>query len=82
MERLLSGALDGISGEDELALFGPPREVMRVRAVPLERDGELVGAAAFVRDVTELRRVESVRRDFVANVSHELKTPVGAIRLT
>jgi two-component system sensor histidine kinase SenX3 len=41
----------------------------------------LIGAAAFVRDVSELRRVESVRRDFVANVSHELKTPIGALSL-
>ncbi|MCW2832476.1 MAG: ATP-binding region, ATPase domain protein [Nocardioides sp.] len=36
---------------------------------------------ALVEDRTRERRVESVRRDFVANVSHELKTPVGAIRL-
>ena len=49
--------------------------------MPLIRDGVTVGAAAFVRDITELRRVESVRRDFVANVSHELKTPIGAMEL-
>jgi two-component system sensor histidine kinase SenX3 len=36
---------------------------------------------ALVEDRTRERRVESIRRDFVANVSHELKTPVGAIRL-
>ena len=36
---------------------------------------------AFTRDVSEARRVESVRRDFVANVSHELKTPIGALGL-
>jgi two-component system sensor histidine kinase SenX3 len=41
----------------------------------------VIGAAGFVRDVSELRRVESVRRDFVANVSHELKTPIGALAL-
>ncbi|MCJ7671739.1 MAG: ATP-binding protein, partial [Acidimicrobiia bacterium] len=40
-----------------------------------------IGATALVEDVTELRRVESVRRDFVANVSHELKTPIGALTL-
>ena len=34
-----------------------------------------------VEDRTEARRVEEVRRDFVANVSHELKTPVGALSL-
>ena len=41
--------------------------------------GEVIGAVAFTRDISEARRVESVRRDFVANVSHELKTPIGAL---
>jgi two-component system, OmpR family, sensor histidine kinase SenX3 len=40
-----------------------------------------IGAVAIVEDVSERRRLEDVRRDFVANVSHELKTPVGALRL-
>jgi len=79
--RLLERALQGETAELELPLFGPPREVLRVQAVPLRRDDESVGAAAFVHDITELRRVESVRRDFVANVSHELKTPIGALGL-
>ena len=35
----------------------------------------------FVHDISEVHRVESVRRDFVANVSHELKTPIGALGL-
>jgi two-component system sensor histidine kinase SenX3 len=64
-----------------LQLFGPPRAVLEIEAVPLEVDGELVGGAAFVYDVSEIHRVESVRRDFVANVSHELKTPIGALEL-
>jgi PAS domain S-box-containing protein len=42
--------------------------------------GKSAGAVITVVDLTELRRVESVRRDFVANVSHELKTPLTAIR--
>lgn len=82
IERLLRGALAGIPAEEELALFGPPRETLVVRATPLlGDDGAVIGAAAYVHDVTELRRVESVRRDFVANVSHELKTPIGAMGL-
>lgn len=48
-----------------------------VHARPLHPD--LV--AVLVEDVTEARRVEAVRRDFVANVSHEIKTPVGALAL-
>jgi two-component system, OmpR family, sensor histidine kinase SenX3 len=81
IRELLRPALNGKGGERELQLFGPPREVVQVRAAPLRRGAVLIGAVAFVRDVSELRRVESVRRDFVANVSHELKTPIGALAL-
>jgi two-component system sensor histidine kinase SenX3 len=49
--------------------------------MPLIRASQILGAAAFVTDVSEIHRVESVRRDFVANVSHELKTPIGALQL-
>ncbi|HEX7117589.1 MAG TPA: ATP-binding protein [Longimicrobiales bacterium] len=42
--------------------------------------GDMLGAVAVLVDLTELRRLESVRRDFVANASHELKTPLTSIR--
>ena len=42
---------------------------------------EPLGVAALVADVSEVHRIESVRRDFVANVSHELKTPIGALEV-
>lgn len=79
--ELVQDALTGHSSEREIQLYGPPRQVLQLRAFPLRRDGETVGAVAFTRDVSESRRVESVRRDFVANVSHELKTPIGALGL-
>ncbi len=81
INELLDRARGGEQGERELQLFGPPREVLQLRALPLRADGRVAGAVAFVRDVSEARRVESVRRDFVANVSHELKTPIGALAL-
>jgi two-component system sensor histidine kinase SenX3 len=61
---------------------GGPRQV-GVLGVRLERaSGPEAGPVALVlQDVTEARRVEAVRRDFVANVGHELKTPVGALSL-
>jgi two-component system sensor histidine kinase SenX3 len=79
--ELLDRARVGESARRELQLFGPPRQVLLVEALPLLRSEATVGAVAFVRDVSEARRVENVRRDFVANVSHELKTPIGALAL-
>lgn len=70
---------DGQIRETELTLprpGGPPRTVT-ARVAPLGTKQVL----ALVEDRTRERQVEEVRRDFVANVSHELKTPVGAIRL-
>jgi two-component system sensor histidine kinase SenX3 len=81
VDELLRAALDGVTSQRELQLYGPPSQVLQLRSFPLRRDGEVVGAVAFTRDVSEARRVESVRRDFVANVSHELKTPIGALGL-
>jgi two-component system phosphate regulon sensor histidine kinase PhoR len=60
----------------------PPRDRrLKLNAAPL-RDGQglLVGAVMVLHDVTEIRRLENVRRDFVANVSHELKTPITTIK--
>jgi two-component system sensor histidine kinase SenX3 len=79
--QLVDRARRGEVAERELPLFGPPREVLVLRALPLGEDGDALGAVALIHDVTDARRVESVRRDFVANVSHELKTPIGALGL-
>jgi two-component system, OmpR family, sensor histidine kinase SenX3 len=71
-------------GEVEVATGGGNRTTtsFAVRVAPLDAtvgDGGLV--LLLVEDQTESRRVEEVRRDFVANTSHELKTPVGALAL-
>ncbi|MFZ4515378.1 MAG: sensor histidine kinase [Acidimicrobiia bacterium] len=79
LQRLLVAAVLGVSSEEELALFGPPPVTFAVRAEPLTHDGLRIGAVAWVRDISTMRRVDQVRRDFVANVSHELKTPIGAL---
>jgi two-component system phosphate regulon sensor histidine kinase PhoR len=67
--------------EDELVLLGEEKRYLHVQAAPLtgEQD-EQIGVLIVLHDLTRLRQLESVRRDFVANVSHELKTPITAIR--
>jgi two-component system, OmpR family, sensor histidine kinase SenX3 len=78
---MASDALRGRGAERELELFGPPRRVLSVRATPLEHTSRPSGVLVVVEDTSERRRLENVRRDFVANISHELKTPVGALAL-
>jgi two-component system phosphate regulon sensor histidine kinase PhoR len=69
-------AAEPVIGEIELGGLKPRRLLVRVARLP-GHDDQLF--AVFV-DVTEMRRLETLRRDFVANVSHELRTPVTAIR--
>jgi two-component system sensor histidine kinase SenX3 len=64
--------------EPQLSRLKRLPEAVRVRVAAVGEQGHV---ALLVEDVTEVRRVEAVRRDFVANVSHELKTPVGAMAL-
>jgi signal transduction histidine kinase len=56
---------------------GSPTRWLRITALPVGNDGSVL---VVVRDVTEARRLDAVRRDFVTNASHELKTPVASIR--
>lgn len=53
---------------------------LRLYVSPMMKDGKVVGAVAMIEDITVLRRLEQVRTDFVANVSHELKTPLTSIK--
>ena len=74
-----------VSGTVDLPLGRLGREpiALAVTAVPLpaaDEDG-VDAVALLLADVSDQRRLEAVRRDFVANVSHELKTPVGALTL-
>ncbi|HQR80591.1 MAG TPA: ATP-binding protein [Actinomycetota bacterium] len=72
---------DGIIREHDLSVRRPPLGKglisLRLRVAPLSPDTVLVLAD----DLSEATRVDAVRRDFVANVSHELKTPIGALSL-
>lgn len=75
VEAALAVAKGGEPAEQRLTLFGPPQQVLLVRGVPLAGGGALV----VIDDLTDRARVDAVRTDFVSNISHELKTPVGAL---
>ena len=67
---------NGAVATEDLRLYGPPERLLRISSFALES-----GAAALIEDCTEQDRIETMRRDFVGNISHELRTPVGAISL-
>jgi len=69
------------SAERTLDLYGPPRRTLQVRARQIDDGRRPLGVIALIEDISERRRLEEIRRDFVANVSHELKTPMGALGL-
>lgn len=75
IERHLERALTGIDSDETLEFFGPPKQVVVVHTSPLPGGG----AVAIADDISERRRLDAMRTDFVANISHELKTPVGAM---
>jgi len=78
LHDIVARALDGHPERQEFETrTTPPRQILAY-ASPL-RSGQ--GAVVVMHDVTEIRRLERIRRDFVANVSHELRTPVSIIRL-
>ena len=79
IEELAGRALEGQRDARTLELFGPPRRTLELESEPLDDGFRSIGALVVIEDVTERRRVDAVRRDFVANISHELKTPVGGI---
>jgi two-component system phosphate regulon sensor histidine kinase PhoR len=67
--------------EGDLTLHGPELCYLQAHGAPI-RDGRhrRIGSVLVLNDVTRLRRLETVRSDFVANVSHELKTPITSIK--
>ncbi len=77
-EILDRAAVTNAEASGELELGGLRPRVVFVRIAPIKAK-DRHGLVAVFNDVTELRRLESVRRDFVANVSHELRTPIHAI---
>jgi two-component system, OmpR family, phosphate regulon sensor histidine kinase PhoR len=85
LDRLIAEALrTGELMQSELLLTDSNTRAERhveVSAVPMKDDMDLIrGAVVLFHDITQLKRVDQIRRDFVANVSHELRTPLSILR--
>ncbi|MDQ6727526.1 MAG: ATP-binding protein [Actinomycetota bacterium] len=78
---LLRSAAEGRSQEASIDIEGPPARKLGIQAQALHDDQRTLGGVVVIEDFSERRKLESVRRDFVDNIGHELKRPVGALSL-
>ncbi len=81
IQDALTGCLaEGHRRAMEVELTGAPECHLDMQVAPILEGNECIGAVAVLYDITRLRQLERMRRDFVANVSHELCTPLTAIK--
>lgn len=66
--------------ERELTIFWPVKRDLRIKTADIIYSGEHIGTVAVIHDITDIKKLENMRSQFVANVSHELKTPLTSIK--
>lgn len=64
----------------EIEIFEPKNKILNLYTNPIISENEKLGVLIIIEDITEIRKLENMRKDFVANVSHELKTPLTSIK--
>ncbi|MTI70770.1 MAG: HAMP domain-containing protein [Firmicutes bacterium] len=71
------------SSKNEIEIFEPQNRILNIYSNPiklLDNPNRKIGVVILIQDITEIRKLERMRKDFVANVSHELKTPLTSIK--
>jgi two-component system phosphate regulon sensor histidine kinase PhoR len=64
----------------ELKILWPKERILRIKTADIITDNKHIGTVAVVQDITDIKKLENMRSQFVANVSHELKTPLTSIK--
>lgn len=64
----------------ELKILWPKERILRIKTADIISDKKHIGTVAVVQDITDIKKLENMRSQFVANVSHELKTPLTSIK--
>lgn len=77
--EVLKECLQSQSQRVKLVELGPQKQFVQVIATPL-KGGEVTGALVALQDLTELRRLQTTRREFISNVSHEMRTPLASLK--
>jgi len=82
LQAFIGATLAGTgSAEDEIVMYGNEERFLQLHGTALtDSTDHNIGALIVLSDITRLKHLETVRRDFVANVSHELKTPITALK--
>ena len=78
IKRTLSSS---VATEEEISTLEPEEKFLQATGVTIkDNEGNPVGALVVLNDITRLKKLETMRKDFVSNVSHELKTPITSIK--